>query len=87
MSSPCIFEFVEDPLLQFGQRVRATRHAQKISQEELADLCELDRSYIGGVERGERNVSLLNIVKIAQALKISPKDLFTGVGDSPSNMS
>lgn len=45
------------------------------SQEELADACNLDRTYIGGVERGERNVSLLNIEKIACALKVDPKDL------------
>jgi transcriptional regulator with XRE-family HTH domain len=38
--------------------------------------CRLDRTYIGGIERGERNISLINIVKIAKALKITPKDFF-----------
>lgn len=47
-----------------------------MSQEGLADTVGLDRSYIGGVERGERNISLLNIMKISRALKISAKDLF-----------
>jgi transcriptional regulator with XRE-family HTH domain len=47
-----------------------------ISQEELADSCGLDRTYIGGVERGERNVSLLNIHKIALALRLSLSELF-----------
>lgn len=59
----------------FGNRVRELRHEQSLSQENLADLCELDRTYIGGVERGERNISLINIVKIAHALKTTPSEL------------
>lgn len=59
----------------FGKRVRAIRKTKGWSQEELADACELDRTYIGGVERGERNVSLVNIEKIAHALNVDPKDL------------
>jgi transcriptional regulator with XRE-family HTH domain len=50
-----------------------------VSQEEFADLCGLDRTYIGGIERGERNVSLVNIEKIAQTFKVSLSDLFRGV--------
>lgn len=60
---------------EFGERLRSIRQAQELSQEALALVCELDRTYIGGVERGERNVSLLNIFKIARALGISPKEL------------
>jgi transcriptional regulator with XRE-family HTH domain len=61
---------------RFGQRLRELRTKADLSQEELADLAQLDRSYIGGVERGERNVSLVNIHKIARALKLKPGDLF-----------
>lgn len=60
----------------FGARVRELRLKAKLSQEELADQAELDRSYVGGVERGERNVSLVNIHKIARALKVKPGALF-----------
>jgi transcriptional regulator with XRE-family HTH domain len=64
-----------DPRTEFGALVRQHRMRLGWSQEELADRCDLDRTYIGGVERGERNVSLLNIVKIAAALEIKPKAL------------
>jgi transcriptional regulator with XRE-family HTH domain len=53
----------------FGRRVQQFRKAKGISQEELADLCELHRTYIGSVERGERNITLKNAEKIAEALK------------------
>jgi len=62
--------------LDFGSKVRSIRKSLGISQELLADLSGLDRSYVGGVERGERNVSLGNIEKIAQALGVEIKDLF-----------
>lgn len=61
---------------QFGQRVRELRKQKDLSQEALALACDLDRTYIGGVERGERNISLLNIYKIAVALGVPAKDLF-----------
>lgn len=60
----------------FGERVREHRKSKGLSQERLALECELDRSYIGGVERGERNVSLVNIHKIAKALGIGARELF-----------
>ncbi len=63
--------------MAFGERVRQLRRKTAISQEELANLAGLDRSYIGGVERGERNVSLVNIHKIAKALKVRPDALFS----------
>lgn len=62
-------------LTLFGERVRVLRQARGLSQEALALAAGLDRTYIGGVERGERNISLLNIQKIAQALGVSPSDL------------
>ncbi len=52
----------------FGLRVRHYRKLKSLSQEELADLCDLHRTYIGSVERGERNITLLNAEKIAQSL-------------------
>jgi len=56
--------------------LRALRLERGISQESLANAADLDRSYVGGVERGERNVSLRNIDRLARALGVSPKDLF-----------
>jgi len=50
-----------------------------VSQEAFADMCELDRTYIGGIERGERNVALVNIEKLAKTLRISVSELFRGV--------
>ena len=60
----------------FGNRMRTIRKKKGLSQETLALTCGLDRTYIGGVERGERNISLINIYKIAAALGVAPKDLF-----------
>jgi len=65
---------------RFGERVRELRKQKGLSQEALALTCDLDRTYIGGVERGERNISLINIYKIAEASGISAKVLFE---DSP----
>lgn len=55
----------------FGEKVRSIRKDKLLSQEELADLCCLHRTYIGSVERGERNITLLNAEKIADALQVS----------------
>ncbi len=63
-------------LKQFGHNVRAERQKIGLSQEELADKADLDRSYVGGVERGERNISLVNIVKLARAIGIPAAHLF-----------
>jgi transcriptional regulator with XRE-family HTH domain len=61
----------------FGERVRELRKQKGLSQESLALACNLDRTYIGGVERGERNISLINIYKISRALGVSPSELVT----------
>lgn len=65
----------------FGNRVRELRKRKKLSQEDLGLACTLDRTYIGGVERGERNISLLNIVRIAGALDVEPGELFRPTED------
>lgn len=60
----------------FGERIRTFRSRQGLSQEEFAHKVGLDRTYIGGVERGERNVSLDNIHRIAAALEVPASELF-----------
>lgn len=66
---------MKDPRYLFGQKIKQLRNRQGWSQEKLAFECELDRTYVGGVERGERNISLLNICKLAKALEVAPKIL------------
>lgn len=62
---------------RFGSRLRQLRDQRGYSQEELAERAGLHRNYVGGIERGERNVALENIVKLARALSVKPSDLFT----------
>ncbi|SHG51818.1 DNA-binding transcriptional regulator, XRE-family HTH domain [Fodinibius roseus] len=59
----------------FGDRVRQARVEKKLSQEDLANLADLHRTYIGMVERAERNITLINMNKIAQALDLKLIDL------------
>lgn len=70
----------EAALFQFGQKVQYVRNERKFSQEKLAELSELDRTYISSVERGQRNISILNIIKIADALGVSASSLLAGLG-------
>jgi len=70
---------VDDPRSMFGRAVRRHRLRLKISQEELAARADLDRSYIGQVERGETNISLMNMVRIAGALRVGPEELVKGL--------
>jgi transcriptional regulator with XRE-family HTH domain len=68
---------MRDEILRlFGERLRELRTERNLSQERLAELAGLDRNYIGQIERAERNVALLNIVRIAKALEIEPAELF-----------
>lgn len=62
-----------------GENIKKYRCDQRLSQEKLADMCSLHRTYIGSVERGERNVSLENIVSISRALKIRPSKLLENI--------
>jgi transcriptional regulator with XRE-family HTH domain len=68
-----------DPRIQFGANLRSRRLALGLSQEEFAEKADLHWTYIGGIERGERNLGLLNIVKVARALKITPSALLANV--------
>lgn len=58
-----------------GRAIRELRERQRLSQEELAYRSGVHRTYMGGIERGERNPSLANIVKVAQALEVRPSEL------------
>ncbi len=62
-------------LLALGRAIRVMRLETGLSQKALADEAGIDRSYIGGVERGEHNVALINIVKISKSLKITASEL------------
>ena len=61
---------------KLGKRIKKLRADKHISQEELADLAELDRTYINSVENGRRNISIVNIEKISNAFEISLKEFF-----------
>ena len=68
-----------DIRIRFGRALRQRRSKMGVSQEAFADLCGLDRTYVGGIERGERNVALVNLEKIAKALDLSLSELFRRV--------
>jgi transcriptional regulator with XRE-family HTH domain len=67
-------------LKAFGLRVRKFREAMDWSQDQLAERANLHRTYISGLERGERNVSVLNVLRLARALKIAPGKLLDDIG-------
>jgi len=62
-------------LIKFGERVREIRKEKGLSQEELAHKADLHRTYIGMIERAEKNITLVNIEKIANALEVNIKEL------------
>ena len=67
----------KEPILKaFGQRVQELRKERNLSQEQLADLAGVHRTYIGMIARAEKNITLCNIERIAKALKLDIKDLF-----------
>jgi transcriptional regulator with XRE-family HTH domain len=66
-------------LLRFGTQVRKVRISRGFSQEKLGEIAGLDRTYVSGIERGLRNVSLRNIAVLARALGVTASDLLVGV--------
>lgn len=62
-------------LLRFGRKIRSEREKQSISQEKLGEKAGVHRTYVGMIERGEKNITLLNIEKLADALNLSLKQL------------
>jgi transcriptional regulator with XRE-family HTH domain len=66
----------QDIKTAFGGKLRSLRTSKGFSQEKLAELADLDRTYISGVERGVRNISLVNICRLAAALKIKIPEFF-----------
>jgi len=68
-----------EPRRKLGMNVRKLRADLGVSQEELADRAGLHRTYIGALERGETNISLLNLLKVARALRVVPTELLRGI--------
>jgi len=68
-----------DIRIRFGRAIRRIREEQEINQEEAAERCGLHRTYYSGIERGVRNVSLVNIEKVAKGLKTNLSELFRRV--------
>lgn len=66
---------MSDILKKFGSRVKHLRKEQKMTQDEFANLCDLHKNYIGMIERGERNPSLINIEIIAKAFEVTISEL------------
>lgn len=64
-------------LIKFGKRLRELRDERGLSQEKLGEVAKVHRTYVGMIERGEKNITLSNIEKFARALKIEIKDLFS----------
>ena len=70
---------VDKTTREFGSRIRTIRKELAMSQEELGDGAGLHRTYIGHLERGEVNPSLINILRVAKALKVDPSSLVSGL--------
>ncbi len=68
-----------DTILKLGLKIRVERQKRKLSQEKLAELADLNRNFVGLIERGETNVTVRNLEAIANALKLDIKELFNFV--------
>ena len=67
-------------LTTVGGRVREVRSHRALSQDQLAEMAGISRPYLSAIERGEQNVGLVNLVRIAHALRVDPSDLVRGLG-------
>lgn len=65
----------DERMIAFGKRIREVRRSKGISQEKLAELAGIDRSYMGNIERGEKNITLKKVYEICDALKVDIKEL------------
>ena len=65
----------DERMLAFGKRVREVRKSKGISQERLAEMADIDRSYMGNIERGEKNITLKKVYDICDALKVEIREL------------
>ena len=74
-----MLKVMKNPLLQFGERVKKVRLERGLSQEDLAEQAELHRNYVSQIECGRRNLSLLNILKLARALKVPASKLIENI--------
>jgi transcriptional regulator with XRE-family HTH domain len=68
-------------LVSLGTAIRVARKAKGLSQEALAELADIDRSYMGGIERGEHNIAIINLLKIADALGMKASLLLDAAGN------
>lgn len=69
----------DQAVINFGQNVKSARKKKELSQEALASLSDLHRTYIGMIERGEKNITLINIIKLSRALDIPVCELMSSI--------
>jgi hypothetical protein len=80
-STPSQIKAKHPAVVAFGEAVRRRRRQQGFSQEAFGDACGIDRSYMGGIERGEHNLALINIMKIIRTLGVRPSEFFGDLDD------
>ena len=80
MAKPSPTHAGDPALIALGEALRRTRLTLGMSQESLALLAELDRSYVGGIERGEHNVAIINLIRLADALGTNASELLDSAG-------
>lgn len=79
LSARAIVSGMKDPLKALGDKVRSVRTKLDLSQEALAERCDFDRTYVSLIERGKRNPSFINLIRLAEGLEVSVSDLTQGI--------